>query len=1043
MKIQFSRLLSISFFIFFCIQLGSGQGFGRNKPKYKNFDFEIYRTTHFDIYHYFKNQDVVENLAWQSELWHEFIQSIVDDTIYFQNPLIFYADHGDFQQTNTISSTVGVTTGGVTEAFKNRVTMPVTIANQKTFQVLGHELVHAFQFDMIIRGDSTSLQSLANLPLFMVEGMAEYITRGRIDPFTSMWMRDIVLNDKIPTVKEMFSPRYFPYRYGQAFWAIMTDKYGDEVMRELLRATAKYGLEVAAPLLLGEDLDGLTEIWQTTLKSHYEALMSRDKEDFIGRKLLDDKNAGNLNISPAISPNGNYVIFLSEKGIFTTELFLADASNGKIIRKIASTLKDNDFDNLDAFESAGTWSPDSKRYAFVGFTKGRNKIFIKTVDNAKDDMAFFIDGINGVNSPTWSPNGKYLAFTGLKDGQVDLYTINIKTKKITQLTNTIYSEIQPSWSSDSKRIVYATDEVSMKNRENAGPWYHNIAVMDVENKSIDHLNIFAYSDNLNPQFDHDDNIWFLSDRDGFRNIYKYEVENDSLFQQTDFMVGVSGITWFAPALTISRKRDKVVFTHYFDGKYQIYGAKEKAFLRIPVASNDVDRTPGALPGDLSRTDEVNVGLATIASRNVANTESFKRDDYRAKLTLDDIRGNAGVGVSNGIYGNQTGAAGGVQAIWSDVLGDHTVGVLANINGELQDAGGGLQYINKKGRIHWGVGLSHAPPQRAGFTDDELIPTSDPNVFALQQDVIRIFQDEASLLGIYPINRTLRFEGSISSGYRYYGHRQYTYFIVPTLVDPNTNRLLDFQVIGQENEKVKHEGDEFIFDSPYGRYLFRTGFINQGGVALVGDNSFFGLASPMAGHRFRLGANYYTGLYDFTAITADARKYFWLKPISFAVRGFNYARFGDDSETFSPIYLGWQGFVRGIGNVNTSTELFERYGLQFSNIQGSKVLMGQAEVRLPFTGPKQIALIGSNFLFTELAGFLDAGAAFDDYGDIEFSNKRDETAALGPDKSVVIMTAGLSLRVNLFGALILEPYYAIPLRENSKGEFGLNFLLPGW
>jgi hypothetical protein len=33
-------------------------------------------------------------------------------------------------------------------------------------------------------------------------------------------------------------------------------------------------------------------------------------------------------------------------------------------------------------------------------------------------------------------------------------------------------------------------------------------------------------------------------------------------------------------------------------------------------------------------------------------------------------------------------------------------------------------------------------------------------------------------------------------------------------------------------------------------------------------------------------------------------------------------------------------------------------------------------------------------------------------------------------------------VNLFGAIIVEPFYAVPLLDNASGTFGLNFL-PGW
>ncbi|HRF37564.1 MAG TPA: hypothetical protein PK198_02155, partial [Saprospiraceae bacterium] len=108
---------------------------------------------------------------------------------------------------------------------------------------------------------------------------------------------------------------------------------------------------------------------------------------------------------------------------------------------------------------------------------------------------------------------------------------------------------------------------------------------------------------------------------------------------------------------------------------------------------------------------------------------------------------------------------------------------------------------------------------------------------------------------------------------------------------------------------------------------------------------------------------------------------------------------------------------------------------------SKVMVGNFEVRLPFTGPKRVALIPTSFLLSDIALFADAGFAFNSLDQV-FGNVEE---ALRPR---VLASVGASLRINLFGAMIVEPYYAIPVGQTlapghtNKGTFGVN-LMPGW
>jgi len=106
-------------------QPGSAQYFGRNKVQFDDFDFQVLRTDHFDIHYYPEEQEAVEDAARMSERWYERFARAFQHEFEQTKPIVLYADHPDFEQTNTLSGFIGEGTGGVTESLKNRVIMPL------------------------------------------------------------------------------------------------------------------------------------------------------------------------------------------------------------------------------------------------------------------------------------------------------------------------------------------------------------------------------------------------------------------------------------------------------------------------------------------------------------------------------------------------------------------------------------------------------------------------------------------------------------------------------------------------------------------------------------------------------------------------------------------------------------------------------------------------------------------------------------------------------------------------------------------------------
>jgi hypothetical protein len=337
------------------------QYFGRNKVQYRQFTFEVLKTEHFDVYFYAEEREAAADVGRLAERWHARLAQMLGHSLRGRQPIIIYQSHADFEQTNVISGEIGEGTGGVTEGLKRRIVLPLTAALAETDHVLGHELVHAFQYDMARRDPNQAGGStLDRLPLWFVEGMAEYLSIGPVDAQTAVWLRDALRHEMIPEIRKLGDPRYFPYRWGHALWAYIAGRWGDRVVRDLFDEALRAGPQAAFTKVLDASERDVSADWHTAIRQQYSRILETTKQPTAyGRELIrEQKTDRSLYAGPVLSPDGQQIVFYSERDLLSVDLYLADANSGRVLRKLISTAVDPHFSSLEFINSAGSWRPD-------------------------------------------------------------------------------------------------------------------------------------------------------------------------------------------------------------------------------------------------------------------------------------------------------------------------------------------------------------------------------------------------------------------------------------------------------------------------------------------------------------------------------------------------------------------------------------------------------------------------------------------------------------------------------------------------------------
>ncbi|MBN1128161.1 MAG: PD40 domain-containing protein, partial [Chitinispirillaceae bacterium] len=738
-------------------------GFGKNKVQYTDFAWNYLPAPRFTLYFH---QDQGPLPAVSYRMTEEVYRSL-NRRFRFSHkipvPVIVYGNANSFVQTNIITELLPEEVGGFTEVFKNRVVVPFTGSYDDFNHVIHHEMVHAFQFGILYdqMGSSLLTGSMLQIPLWFMEGLAEYLSSGwNIE--ADMFLMDQVINANVPTPGPMLDG-YMAYKGGQSFLLFLASTRGDSLFTRFLREfKVSKSVDKSIKSIYRKDLDDLGKEWLQELKRLYWPEIGRrqrpEKSAAALTRHIETRNY--LNLRPRISPDGKLVAFFSDRSDYT-RIIITDRT-GKIIRQISQNGYGGYFESFHPLRSGMCWSPDGRQLAFVTKDDGRDQIRI--VDIMKRKLLRTITThLSSIAGPDWSHDGSMIAFAAVDSGMSDLFLYDLSTNGLRRLTNSMAAESDPRFAPGDSAIIISFQDTCLRIDDPPmaawGITQSDLALIDITTGAFRLLAGTPWNEKQPCFSPEDGRVLFVSDRNGIDNLYIAPADSIQNGRPiTDFIGGCSSPDW-------SRDSASIVFTlfqkqgwdvllmdkplekfvgdslertrwveamtgpsrHFFTPAADTAAAVQQA---PQVQKKPASDTPAVVAGDISPmiapTDSSAVAVRVTVQENdsaavtVDSARSNKNaaprpvtvplaEAYRLKFSPDLV--TLGLGMSS-FYGY----AGQWLLSLSDIMGDHRITLAGDVSNDFESTMhyfGAYSYMKK--RINLGGGAFYFKDY-AGYND---------------------------------------------------------------------------------------------------------------------------------------------------------------------------------------------------------------------------------------------------------------------------------------------------------------------------------------
>ncbi|HEX6105396.1 MAG TPA: hypothetical protein VFZ26_07420 [Gemmatimonadales bacterium] len=688
--------------------------FGQNKIQYRKLDWRVLKGEHVDLYYYPAEAELAPATLAYAEASYDTLAVQFGHEVGRRIPLILYASHTDFEQTNVLPFTPPEGLLGATDFLKRRVSLPFRGNFAEFRHTLRHELVHVFQLDLMSESYVQAPRARRFVfPLWWTEGLAELWSGGQ-DARDEMVLRDLTLSGRLPELKQLtYVTSGIVYPIGGQIHRWLADTYGDWRVAVMYKELNRHeSFEAALQAVYGRSMEQLSEEFKLALRrKYYPSVDSLAPLTVLGTEVAE------LAVKPAFLPDTNggsgEVVYVSPATGYVT--VYRKGLTERRARTVVVAGRSAELESFHPFDSR----MDASRPGFLLFTArhgDRDALVVWDLERSRVAGRYQFPELVSLLSPHWMPDGRSIVVSGLSErGVSDLYRVHLPDGTLEPLTADHYQDLDPVPSPDGRRIVFASDRTA---GGIAGAV--NLFMLDLGESRTAQLTAGDWRDEV-PTWGPDGRIYFTSDRDGVLNVFSVDTAGRGRRETSAWSGAFDGVPL--------PDGSGLLVGGFHDLSWNLY--------RVPVDTLARQERFDAVTSDRASR------WTWLTPRDTAASVLAQREPYRTRLTLDFAVGDA---VLIPGYG---GAQGAFFAM-SDLLGDNLLyGSLSSYQGRrlgsiLGNISANAVYLNRSRRVNWGVGAFRTKSRN--FEGDR---------------VVAYDETAYGMLGIlrYPLSRFSRVEGT--------------------------------------------------------------------------------------------------------------------------------------------------------------------------------------------------------------------------------------------------------------------------------------------